>query len=69
MSFDFCTVDYNRVQTEDRHLTWKSVQELRRDQSVNNAKKAFVFNKPKKGETPSIITSRMQIPITGFKFV
>lgn len=51
MSFDFCNVDFNRVQAEDWHLTWKSVQELKWDHSNNNAKKSFVFNKVKKGES------------------
>lgn len=43
------------------------MQEIKKDQQ--NVKKVFQFNRPKKGESNLILTSRLQIPITGHKFV
>lgn len=67
MSFSFQDIDFNKAIKEDKHFVRKNILENKKDSQ--NVKKVFQFNKLKKGESGLILTSRLQIPMTGEKFV
>ena len=67
MSTQFQELDFDKAIKEDKQFIRKNIQDSKWDNS--NVKKTFSFNKPKKGESSLILTSRLQIPITGYKFV